>query len=588
MKELHVDNQTIIIDDCLNYLQTMASRSVDAVITSPPYNIGVEYRSYNDKKPRDAYIMWMKDVGTEIARVLKADGAYFLNMGSTNVDPWIQTDVAMSLRDTFVLQNHIIWAKSISVRDDTFGHFKPINSRRFLNHTHESIYHFTLDGHATIDRLAIGVPFQDKTNILRRGHAQDRRCGGNIWYLPYETVMSKAQKYNHPACVDTETECLTLRGWKKYDEVVPDDFVAQYDLENDRLVWDVIKDIHIHEVTDCPMIHFKNKHIDMVLTENHRVIGYNRQHKLRIREASCVRPDSMKFPVSALWKENLLKPVNEPLSRDWSELLGWYIAEGYDTKWDWVVEIYQSVTANHENVIRIRELLRRVGADYTEATSHRLWKERPAISVAFQIRGFAATYLRQLAPNKKLESNCLTWSKSKKWALLRGLVLGDGHIRLDTRKASFCQKDEDCIGLVQALAFTIGISSILSIRHPGRSTFQLYFSQRRLAGLKRKDGSDSSMLKIIYSGTVWCLETPATSWVARRNGRIFVTGNSFPVALPERCIKLHGKSDGLVLDPFLGTGATLLAAARLGWRGIGIEIDQQYALIAEQRLQSAM
>jgi site-specific DNA-methyltransferase (adenine-specific) len=58
----------------------------------------------------------------------------------------------------------------------------------------------------------------------------------------------------------------------------------------------------------------------------------------------------------------------------------------------------------------------------------------------------------------------------------------------------------------------------------------------------------------------------------------------FPVALPERCIRLHGHETGVVLDPFMGTGSTLLAARRCGWRGIGIDIDQQYADMAALRL----
>jgi site-specific DNA-methyltransferase (adenine-specific) len=199
MTELNVGKHIIVVEDCFAYLKSMTSRSIDCVVTSPPYNIGINYHTYHDKKPRDAYIRWMRDIGVEIARVLKPDGAYFLNMGSTNIDPWIQFDVAMTLRDVFVLQNHIVWVKSISVKDDTFGHFKPINSARFLNHTHESIFHFTLNGNATIDRLAVGVAFKDKTNIKRRGHAQDKRCDGNVRFMPYDTVQSKTEKFNHPS-----------------------------------------------------------------------------------------------------------------------------------------------------------------------------------------------------------------------------------------------------------------------------------------------------------------------------------------------------------------------------------------------------
>jgi site-specific DNA-methyltransferase (adenine-specific) len=59
----------------------------------------------------------------------------------------------------------------------------------------------------------------------------------------------------------------------------------------------------------------------------------------------------------------------------------------------------------------------------------------------------------------------------------------------------------------------------------------------------------------------------------------------FPVALPERCLRLADLPPGsLVLDPFAGTGATLVAAKALGLAGVGIEIDDSYCAAARRRL----
>jgi len=54
--------------------------------------------------------------------------------------------------------------------------------------------------------------------------------------------------------------------------------------------------------------------------------------------------------------------------------------------------------------------------------------------------------------------------------------------------------------------------------------------------------------------------------------------------LPRWCIRLHGKPGAHVLDPFMGTGTTLVAARLEAATGTGIELDAGYAAIARQRL----
>jgi site-specific DNA-methyltransferase (adenine-specific) len=58
----------------------------------------------------------------------------------------------------------------------------------------------------------------------------------------------------------------------------------------------------------------------------------------------------------------------------------------------------------------------------------------------------------------------------------------------------------------------------------------------------------------------------------------------FPTELPRRCIKLFSFKDDVILDPFLGSGTTLIAASLNNRRGIGIEIDINYCKIALERL----
>jgi site-specific DNA-methyltransferase (adenine-specific) len=74
------------------------------------------------------------------------------------------------------------------------------------------------------------------------------------------------------------------------------------------------------------------------------------------------------------------------------------------------------------------------------------------------------------------------------------------------------------------------------------------------------------------------------------NGENRKTGHPapFPVELPRRCILLFSFADDIVLDPFLGSGTTLIAAALCGRRGLGIEIDERYCRIAKERLDAEL
>lgn len=202
----------------------MPDNHVDLIITSPPYNIGIEYNEYKDKLHNDHYLNWMGEVVAQFTRILKETGSIFINVGSTCLNPYISMDICSIFRKHLILQNHIIWVKAITAWDSkgniqSYGHIKPKpRSIRFLNQHYEDIYHFTKTGDIEIDRFAIGVPYQEERNSWRWKHTHKEeksncRCRGNVWYIPYKTIEKKK---SHPAGFPEELPelCIKVTGTK--------------------------------------------------------------------------------------------------------------------------------------------------------------------------------------------------------------------------------------------------------------------------------------------------------------------------------------------------------------------------------------
>lgn len=215
------------LGDSLHVLAGLPDESIDVVVTSPPYNLGIQYRTYDDGKPHQDYLDWTSRWVGATARVLAPQGSLFLNVGAKPTEPWTALDVAQAARPHLRLQNILHWIKSIAIEaeaagrraglteDLAVGHYKPINSTRFLNDCHEFVFHFTPEGVTRLDRLALGVKYQDASNVARwRAAAGGRRCRGNAWFIPYETIQSREKDRPHPATFPSRLPeyCLRLHG----------------------------------------------------------------------------------------------------------------------------------------------------------------------------------------------------------------------------------------------------------------------------------------------------------------------------------------------------------------------------------------
>lgn len=205
--------------DCLEWMASQPSGSIDIVISSPPYNRNIQYNTYVDKKSN--YLEWQREVWSAVCRLLKPTGHLFLNIAGNSKDPFLAYEVAKTV--PWRVQNHIVWAKAIEFKGHIYGRSTVnINSKYVLPHGHETVWHFTSAGKTPISLERSSVEYRPEyaeDNYRRTGRR--RRPTTTCWHIPYETtgymgVASEKLKgvKTHPAIFprDLVKHCLNVAG----------------------------------------------------------------------------------------------------------------------------------------------------------------------------------------------------------------------------------------------------------------------------------------------------------------------------------------------------------------------------------------
>lgn len=78
--ELSEARNKIILGDCIEVMKQLPDECVDLTVTSPPYNLEIEYSSYEDNLPYNEYLLWCKDWIKECSRLTKHGGRIAINI----------------------------------------------------------------------------------------------------------------------------------------------------------------------------------------------------------------------------------------------------------------------------------------------------------------------------------------------------------------------------------------------------------------------------------------------------------------------------------------------------------------------------
>ena len=202
--------------DCLEGMKHIDSLSIDLIVTSPPYNAGIDYgECYNDNKPLHEYLGFLRQVFTECFRVIKKGGRVVINIANTGRKPYIPLSSyinIMMIEIGYICRGETIWDKGASVGSScAWGSWRS-PSNPSLRDVHEYILvyskgdynHNKKDGIATIES-------EEFTTYTK-----------SIWQMNTES----AKKLQHPAPypITLPTRIIRLYSW--YNDVILDPFMG--------------------------------------------------------------------------------------------------------------------------------------------------------------------------------------------------------------------------------------------------------------------------------------------------------------------------------------------------------------------------
>lgn len=97
----------VICGDCLEVMKYIPDKSVDLVLTDPPYNEDYKYRGSDYRDKRDDYYSFLEKIFIEIKRALKDNGSFYLKHSSRQIDKIIPL-----LNKHFIFRNLIVWVSN--------------------------------------------------------------------------------------------------------------------------------------------------------------------------------------------------------------------------------------------------------------------------------------------------------------------------------------------------------------------------------------------------------------------------------------------------------------------------------------------
>lgn len=197
--------------DCIEGMKNIPDKSVDLVLTSPPYNLNIEYAEYDDKKKLSDYYSWCESWIEQSYRVLKEGGRFCLQIGcfqpSLN-EPTYSTFTEICKRKGFIFREFIIWNKNQIPKRTAWGSWKSPSNPRILP-PFEMIINF--------HKVSPKIIEKGETDLSKEEFIQ---WTNGLWVIAPES----AKKRGHPAPFPEELAKRCIKMHTYIDGVVLDPF----------------------------------------------------------------------------------------------------------------------------------------------------------------------------------------------------------------------------------------------------------------------------------------------------------------------------------------------------------------------------
>ena len=199
----------IIQGDCLDVMKDIPDESCGAIITSPPYNVGVEYENHNDSMDRKEYENYLISRFSLGINKINNGGHLIIQVANTGRNPYIHLSGMISylLKDKIRQVGEIIWNKQNTTNNTAWGSWLSAN-RPSLRDSHEYILVFRKEG--------------DRTGISDITKEEFIESTMGIWKVTPETKSIG----NHPAAYPENLINKIIKLFTFKDEIILDPFIG--------------------------------------------------------------------------------------------------------------------------------------------------------------------------------------------------------------------------------------------------------------------------------------------------------------------------------------------------------------------------